>query len=404
MTQPATAHHIDDSAMMDFLMRYIAAQSYSTEERPAAEVLTAEMTKLGFDVEVDDWGNVVGTIRLGDGPTVLIDGHMDTVVVTDETEWKHSPWGEVDDERLYGRGSMDMKGPTAAALYGLAALKGGTVGTIVLSGTIAEELAEGPSLVHVCERVRPDYVITAEATNLALNHGQRGRAEIAINVHGKSSHSAHPTAGINAAQVMVDVVAAIREITPPSDPTLGPGIQVLTDVISRPYPGLSVVPDLCTATYDRRMLVGETEESVLTPVRTIVDKICASYGTTGEVRIATDDYITYTGVSVVCPNFAPAWLTPADSDLVTASVAALRDADLPHGLDVYKFCTNASGSAGVLGIPSIGYGPGEEDQAHTVDESVPVADLARAARGYAAIVSAILANLPATAALAGSAR
>lgn len=390
----STRHAIDEVAMMDFLMRYLAAQSYSTDEEAAAAVLHSEMERLGFTVDVDDWGNVVGTLRLGAGPTVLIDGHMDTVVVTDETEWKHSPWGEIENDRLYGRGSMDMKGPTAAALYGLAALKGGSIGTLVLSGTIGEELAEGPALVKVCEAVRPDYVITAEATNLALNHGQRGRAEILVNVHGKSSHSAHPTAGINAAEVMVDVIAALREITPPTDPTLGPGVQVLTDVISRPYPGLSVQPDLCTATYDRRLLVDENEANVLDPVRTIVDRVCAAHGTTGEVRIATDDYTTYTGTPVVCPNFAPAWLTPTDSDLVVAATSALREVGLPDNLDVYKFCTNASGSAGILGIPSIGYGPGEEDQAHTVDESVPVADLGRAALGYAAIAEAIVTSLP----------
>ena len=382
---------IDEVAMIDFLTRYVAARSYSTEEADAAALLTSEMEKLGFSVEVDDWGNVIGTLRLGAGPTVLVDCHMDTVVVTDETAWTREPWGEIaGDGRFYGRGAADMKGPTASALYGLAALRSGTVGTLVLSGTVAEELAEGPALVRVCERVRPDVVITAESTDLRLNHGQRGRGEVLISVNGKSSHSAHPTAGINAAQVMADVITAVRDLPTPHQSELGDGILVLTDVISRPYPGLSVQPDLCLASYDRRLLVDETEETVLNPIRAIVDEVCAKHGTTGSVEIAYDDYTTYNGTRVHCPNFAPAWLTDPESHLVIAARRALVEAGLSDELGTYKFCTNASGSAGTLGIPSLGYGPGEEDQAHTVDESIAVADLARGARGFAAIVDSIL--------------
>ncbi|WP_168702070.1 YgeY family selenium metabolism-linked hydrolase [Gordonia paraffinivorans] len=389
MTAPA--YEIDEASLIEFLTRYIAARSYSSEEADAAKLLIAEMEKLGFGVEVDEWGNVIGTMRLGEGPTVLIDCHMDTVVVTDESVWEHNPWGEIaDDGRMYGRGTADMKGPTASALYGLAALKDRRVGTLVLSGTIAEELAEGPALAKVCERVEPDFVITAESTNLRLNHGQRGRGEVLVSVHGKSSHSAHPTAGINAAQVMADVIVALRDVPVPHQAELGDGILVLTDIISRPYPGLSVQPDLCQATFDRRLLVGETEENVLGPIREIVDEICAKHGTTGTVEIAYDDFTTYNGTHVRFPNFAPAWLTDPQSALVTEAKAALEAVGLPSELGTYKFCTNASASAGRLGIPSIGYGPGEEDQAHTVDESIVVADLGRAALGFAAIVDSIL--------------
>ncbi|MFG1955784.1 YgeY family selenium metabolism-linked hydrolase [Micromonospora sp. NPDC048830] len=381
---------IDNQAITDFLLRLLATRSYSTEESAAAQVLAEELAGFGFEVEVDDVGSVVGALVLGDGPTVLLDSHLDTVVVVDPTEWTRNPEGEIAAGRAYGRGAVDMKGPLAACVHGVAALRGLGVGKIVISGTVAEELVEGPALVRVAERVQPDFVVICEASAGRIAAGQRGRAELCIEVEGRSSHSAFPQVGLNAAEVMADVIAALRSVEGPTHPTLGEGILVLTDVMSQPYPGLSVVPERCVATYDRRTLVGETEEDVLRPVRTVVEAVTARWGTHGTVSIATDEYAAYTGTQIQAPNFAPAWLTAQDSVIVTAAMEGLRSAGLDAVVSHYRFCTNGSGTAGHLGIPTIGYGPGEEDQPHTVDESIALADLHAGARGYAAIVSALL--------------
>ena len=381
---------VDKQEVTDFLLRLVAATSYSTEEADAAKVLTDELIRLGFGVEVDAIGNVIGTLELGDGPTILLDCHLDTVVVVDPAEWTSKPSGEIVDGRVFGRGTVDMKGPMAACVHGVAALRGSGIGRIVISGTVAEELVEGPSLVRVAQQVKPDYVVICEATARSIAAGQRGRAEVLVEVEGRSCHSAHPQAGLNAAEVMADVITSLREIKPPVDSILGDGILVLTDVKSHPYPGLSVVPERCFATYDRRTLVGETEEDVLVPVRAVVDEVTARWGTKGMVSIASDDYVSYTGVRVQAPNFAPAWLTEYDSELVTGAVEGLRAAGMDAVIGHYKFCTNGSGTAGQLGIPTIGYGPGEEDQAHTVDESIALDDLHQGALGYTAIVASLL--------------
>ena len=381
---------IDNEAVTDFLLRLVAVRSHSTEESAVAQVLAEELARFGFAVEVDDVGSVVGSLALGDGPTVLLDSHLDTVVVLDPTEWTKKPEGEIADGRVYGRGTVDMKGPLAACVHGIAALRKLGVGKIVISGTVAEELVEGPALVRVAERVQPDFVVICEASARRIAAGQRGRAELRVEVEGRSCHSAFPQVGLNAAEVMADVIAALRSIEAPIHPTLGKGILVLTDVMSHPYPGLSVVPERCVATYDRRTLVGETEEDVLRPVRAVVEAVTARWGTRGTVSIATDDYTAYTGTRVRAPNFAPAWLTTDDSVIVTAAMEGLRSAGLDAVVSHYKFCTNGSGTAGHLRIPTIGYGPGEEDQPHTVDESIALEDLHAGARGYAAIVAALL--------------
>jgi acetylornithine deacetylase/succinyl-diaminopimelate desuccinylase-like protein len=188
---------------------------------------------------------------------------------------------------------------------------------------------------------------------------------------------------------MVEVAAALRDVTPPTHPVLGEGILVLTDIMSSPYPANSVVPDYCVATYDRRILPGETEESVLTPIREMVSRALASSGPTGDAHIAEDDLETYTGQRIRAPNFAPAWFFPDDAPIVATSLAALRDAGIQSHLTHYAFCTNGSGTAGI-GIPTIGFGPGNETLAHQHDEYIELDDLEKAARGYAAVAQALI--------------
>ena len=381
---------VDEVALDDFLLRMLATRSLSTEEGDAAALLQQEMRALGMQVRVDEYGNVIGVLAFGEGPTVLLDCHLDTVPVVDPSAWTRNPAGEVLDGRVYGRGTVDMKGPMAAVLYGVATLRGRDRGTVVVCGSVAEELVEGPAVVQVAQVVKPDYAIICEPSRRRIARGQRGRAEVIVTIKGVSSHSAYPSSGLNAAEVMVDVVQQLRSLEPPVQEPLGAGILVLIDVQSQPYPSLSTVPESCLATFDRRTLVGETEDDVLAPIRAVVDKVVARWGARGQVSIAMDDYVTYTGVPVQAPNFALAWLADPDSPVVSAAVRGLTEAGLEAVVGHYKFCTNGSGTAGTLGIPTIGYGPGDEDQAHKVDESIDLDDLHLGARGYAAIVGALL--------------
>jgi putative selenium metabolism hydrolase len=382
---------IEVDPLADFTLRLVGVRSPSGQEGDVAELVAQEMEHLGFTVAVDDLGTVTGTLSSGPGPCVLIDSHMDTVGVTDPGVWQHDPWGQRIGDRLYGRGTMDMKGPLAASIYGIASLRDRLQrGTIVVSASVAEELVEGPATVEVAKRVRPDYVIICEATSLNLARGQRGRAEIKLETMGRPTHSSRPDLGVNAAQAMVDVIAELRSLAPPTHPVLGSGILVLTDIISRPYPALSVVPDYCMATYDRRTLPGETEETVLEPIREAVHRALADTEARGEVQIAEDDFETYPGREVRAPNFAPAWYFDDDFPIVQRSLHALHRTGIDSQLTHYAFCTNGSGTAGRLGIPTVGFGPGEEALAHRVDESIAVEELVTAARGYAAIAEQLI--------------
>ncbi len=112
---------IDRSALESFTTGLVATASPSGQEGAVAALVGAELERLGYAVEVDELGTVTGTRDAGPGPCVLLDAHMDTVGVTDREAWTADPAGELRDGRLYGRGSVDMKGPLAALVHGAAA-------------------------------------------------------------------------------------------------------------------------------------------------------------------------------------------------------------------------------------------------------------------------------------------
>lgn len=385
---------LDRDALADLTLRLIGESSPSGQEGGVARLVADEMRRLGLEVEVDEFGNVLGTIDAGPGPCLLIDSHMDTVGVTDPAAWSESPQGARVGDRLYGRGAMDMKGPLAASIHGAAMLKGRLArGRVVVAATVAEELVEGPALVEAAKRVRPDCVLICEATSLQLAVGQRGRAEVAVQVLGRPTHSSRPELGVNAAEAMADVILALRGVELPRHPVLGPAILVLTDVMSRPYPGLSVVPDQCRATFDRRTLPGETEESVLAPVRQAIEAALTKVDASWAAGIAEDDFVCYTGARIRAANFAAAWYENPSGPLARAALEGMREAGLEAAVGHYAFCTNGSGTA-TLGIPTLGFGPGDESLAHRVDESVDLSALESAARGYCAIGRRLIEEAP----------
>jgi acetylornithine deacetylase/succinyl-diaminopimelate desuccinylase-like protein len=132
------------------------------------------------------------------------------------------------------------------------------------------------------------------------------------------------------------------------------------------------------------LLTGETEESVLDALRSLP----ALAGIAAVV--AEGDYDTYTGARLRGPKFFPAWEVAPDHELVAWALAGLHQAGLAPGSRAYRFCTNAAQSAGRDCIPTIGFGPSAEGQAHVVDEYIELEQLFAATRGYMGIIEAIL--------------
>ena len=382
---------MDTQALIDFTQRLVRQPSLSGQEEAVIQIVINEMQALGFDkIWVDENGSAIGIIEgVQPGQTLLFDAHCDTVGIAPGSIWTRDPFGgEIIDRWLYGRGAADMKGALAAMVYAAANVdKSKLSGRVVVSASVMEEVFEGGALKTVMDQVDPDYVVIGESSALNLVHGGRGRAEIHLETIGKPSHSSSPHLGVNAVHLMMKVIEAVDQIKLREHPRLGPAIFALTDIISEPYPGYSVIPSRCKATYDRRLLPDETVEDVLNAIKSLPELKTIPLHTI----IAQGEHQAYTGAIVRGMKFFPAWELDAKHPFVENALKGLRTFGLEPQLSAYRFCTNAAYSIGIAGIPTIGFGPGTEADAHVVDERVSLNDLEKATHGYQGIMEAVLA-------------
>ena len=366
----------------------------SGEEKEVAHFVKELMESLDYDqVWIDEWGNVLGLIAGKGSKTIMLEGHLDTVGVENPDEWEHDPYGgEIDGERLYGRGASDMRTALVAMIFAAAELKKEDLeGNIVVAGIVHEELFEGVAQGAVLKEVEPDLVVIGEATELNLCIGQRGRAELKVRTYGQNAHSANPEAGVNAIRKMYKLLYEIDRIEAPLHDKLGKGILEMVDIISYPYPGSSVVPDQCVVTFDRRLLPGEEEEEVLTPLQRIIDKLNKKDSQfRAEVEIALAEDKTYTGHEFEARRFFPGWIFDAEKTFVKKALAGLENAGLESSIDYYSFCTDGSQSAGRQDIPTVGFGPSREELAHVVDEYIELEQIKKAFRGYKGILQSFM--------------
>ena len=387
-----------DEQLVELCRALIRIPSLSGHEDGVAKLLEQTMKEYGFDeVVIDKYGSVLGTINGSrPGKTVLMDGHIDTVPISDRSRWTHDPFAaEIEDGKIYGRGASDMKGSVAAMVSAAAHFAEDTkkdfAGKVCVSCSVHEECFEGVGTREISRLAKPDYVIIGEATTTTLKRGQRGRAEVVVETVGKTCHSSNPEKGINAVYHMVALVSEIQKIKVNEQPVLGKGILELTDIVSSPYPGASVVPGLCRATFDRRLLVGETEQSVLAQVEEAIERVKKQIPElNARVYLAEGEEGCWTGETIRAKRFFPAWLLPDDHELVTAALAGLKEVGIDAPLSHFSFCTNGSHFCGEAGIPTVGFGPSLESLAHVIDEYIEIDQLTKACKGFQGILSKLL--------------
>ncbi len=372
-------------AQVDFLADLIRIKSYTGQEAAAVERTLHEMRRCGLaDVRPDSAGSALATIGAGRFH-LLYDAHLDENEIADERDWPYPPLEPtIAYGKMYGLGASDCKGGVAAIVYGarIAAdlnLTGDC--TITVKGSTLEEDAEGFAMRCLFEQdgfPRPDAVLLAEATDLTLRRGHRGRCEIKVRTRGRAAHASTPALGDNAILKMRAVLDALEAMTPhlPVDPVLGQGTQVVTMIESPHTP--NSVPAWCEVTIDRRLTPGETPQSVVAAITGALTDLDAT------VELPRQPVKSWTGLDLSGPAFFPGWLLPEDHPLLAAGkltcVALWGEA--PR-VDVWKFSTNGTYSAGVAGIPSLGFGPMEEQYVHTPQDQVDLAKLLKGAMFYA---------------------
>jgi putative selenium metabolism hydrolase len=386
-----------DDRVVAFVRDLVSIDSTPGREERVVNRIADEMTSLGYQgVQVDEAGNAIGHFGQG-SPVILTDCHVDTIPNHGKGLWRHEPFGaEVDGDRLYGLGVSDMKASAAAVIYGVARLfESGHMppGTVHVVSSIAEEMMEGAALAYTFDRCKPDVALIGEPTDLRLAFGQRGRAKIEVDVTGAASHAGHPEVGVNAVELMAQFVTSVAAIDHPTHPILGPRTATCIDIHSEPYPSVSMVPATCRARFDCRFGPDETKETLMAM---LAEHKSVWRGARRQPELDVHMYVaefeTFNGTRYSVPEYAPAWLTSPESDVVQACLAGLREAGLPAETSTYGFCTNGSLTAGLRGVTTVGYGIGREEVAHTVDEYIEIDKLCKGTAGYTAIVASLLAS------------
>ena len=368
------------------------------EDEVAARVVT-EMRDLRFDdVRVDDFGNVIGVVRgSGDGPTVLLNSHLDVVSEGDHDEWEYPPFaGEVAGGFLHGRGAMDIKGPLAIQTHAAAGMRGKTPGDVVVAHTVLEERG-GLGIVGLLEQggVDPDVVILGEATHGDICIGHRGRAEVRVILHGLAGHASAPERARNALDLLPGVLDAVHDFAADQrvDAVLGPATIAATDVETSPA-SHNVIPDRVTVTLDWRTLPGATAEQLVADVRSAIlrrlGEVPEGHGV--EVEMAVEAQRTYTGIVRDREMFTPGFLLDRDHPVARAASEAVgtRDGAGPAVVRPWTFATDGGWTCGVHGIPTIGFAPGEESYAHTNRERLDLAEAEWAYTRHASLILAVM--------------
>ncbi len=378
--------------IIKFMREICAIPSMDGQLQSVGERIGAEMTKLGFDeVRFDKMGNILG--RIGNGKRVIVyDSHIDTVGVGDPTNWGWDPFiGKVENDILYARGACDEKGSTPGMIYGLAFAR--DLG--LLEGATAwyfgnmEEWCDGiapNTFVEVDPKVKPDFVVIGEPTRMNVYRGHKGRVELKITATGRSAHAASHYLGDNAVYKMMAIITQIRELDRRMRFGMGyhpvqgfPSIAV-TDVSARTA-SLNAVPDQFTIYLDRRITLSEPRDEVIAQIKGLIPDYLQD-----EIHVEELFYDTpsYTGFVFPVSKFYPPWLL---EDAHPLTQAGQRTIEALWGekrtLGTWDFSTNGTYWAGKAGIPSIGFGPGDEKFAHTSLEQVPLNEVVAATAFYA---------------------
>jgi putative selenium metabolism hydrolase len=366
------------------LSRLVRIKSLTGGEKEMAAELKKQMREARFnDVRVDGLGNVLG--RVGKGKRLLaIDAHIDTVDQGNLENWSAAPFsGTIANGFVHGRGAVDQKGGAAAMVTAgriLAELGLKNDFSVLFTGTVMEEDCDGLCWKYIIEeeKIRPELVIITEPTALGIYRGQRGRMEIRVSFKGLSAHGSAPERGKNAIYMGAWACLAIEKLNEglKSDPFLGKGSVTVSEFVSG-SPSLCAVADSARIHLDRRLTTGESKESALAEILGLVKDVAA----TTEVLQYREK--SYTGREYGMEKYYPTWTVAADHPAVTRAEDVFRSLFKKEPrVDKWTFSTNAVTINGIYGIPTIGFGPGDEVFAHAPDEKIPVDDLVKAAAFY----------------------
>lgn len=373
-------------SMVRFLRDMIAIPSTSTQEKKVVDRICQEMTRVGMDeVKVDGLGNAIG--RIGNGKTIIaFDAHIDTVDVGNPSLWSVDPFkGDYRDGWIYGRGACDQEAGMASMVYSAMIAKELALAgdyTLYFVGSVMEEDCDGMCWQYIVneEKIRPDVVVITEPTDLGVYRGHRGRMELQIRTVGLSCHASAPERGDNAIYKMNGIINGIERLNHrlQGEPFLGKGSIAVTQIFFQ-SPSQNAVPDECRIQLDRRLAWGETKESVHKELKQVINEA----GVEAEILDLHYEVPSYTGKVYPTEKYFPTWLYEESAPHIQKAKKTFETLyQKPPRMSRWTFSTNGVATSGIFGIPTVGFGPGNEIHAHAPDELVHEQHLVDAAAFY----------------------
>ena len=376
--------------IVDFLSNIVSIESITCNEEKVVAKVKKEMEVLGYDEIISDsFGNIIG--RIGNGPKILVfDAHLDVVGVEGQ-DWNTDSFkAVVKDGKMFGRGTIDDKGPFVCTLYAGKIIKDLNLSekyTVYVVGSIVEEECEGLALGAFLEeyKISPDCVVIAESSELEICKGHKGRAQITATFEGSSVHASMHHEGINPIETALPFLEGLIDFDKsiPDDNRLGKGHITAVD-ISCGSLSLSSLPTTAKIVMDRRTTTLDTYESLIEELKTIPNgDIC-------KFKYAVWKDKGYKGNEISGEEYFPAWIMEDDHPLIQAGVKGYKALFKKDPVvTTWGFSTNGNYTMGKNNFPTIGFGPGEMALCHLANEHVVIDDLLTATAFYAGFAESL---------------
>jgi succinyl-diaminopimelate desuccinylase len=357
---------------LELAQALIQIPSPSRQESMVMTFMLDVFKELGFDeAYLDKAGDAVGMFRRGEGSHVMLNGHLDTVAFGDERAWQEPPLsGKIVDGELWGRGSVDMKSAVACMAFAARdAIDKGFKGTLSVTAVVQEEIG-GLGARYLGDTMKTDVVILGEPSSLNLMLGHRGRLDVEVEIPGKIAHAAKSELGDNAIYRAMEFLEKLQTLELPKSGILGGSSVTPTLLTSYPRDSYNVVPGRADLNLDYRMIPGDEAGDILARLQPLAPE--------ATFTIPIDELVSEDGSFKVEAGIMPPYLAPGESKYVTLARQTIKESlqpyGVPYGERTWWFGTDAPHLA-KMGAVVVGFGPGNEELAHTTRECVPVEHL-----------------------------
>ncbi|HEV7836904.1 MAG TPA: ArgE/DapE family deacylase [Gemmatimonadaceae bacterium] len=349
----------------------------SAGEGECALALASVLDDWGFAVEVTESPpgrpNVIARLGPGGTPALMLNGHIDVVGVEGMT---HEPFAaDVRDNRIYGRGSADMKGGLAAmCAAAVAGVNAGARRQVLITAVVDEEYESLGTRALLASGLRADAVIITEPTRLAICPAHRGFAWFDVSFRGRAAHGSRYDLGVDAITHAGLLLAELDQLeltrdSGPRHPLLGRGSLHASKIHGGV--GMSTYPEQCDLAIERRTLPGESTERALLEITDACERVKAR-------RPGFDARVTLSTAQLPSE-------VPPEAPIVGRLRGALERENMQVRIEGFSAWTDAA-LFNEAGIPAICFGPGDISLAHAAEEFVPIDEIGLATRVLTRVV------------------